>query len=89
MHPKKDATTHAFKDKAEAETEFKRLRNIVKLVLKAKNPEKKKIEKLIKDLEVVANWYKWHGTYGPKFDRYDMREKKKEAEAQIKKLRKL
>ena len=87
MHPKQDATVHAFKDKAEAETEFKRLKNIVKLVLKAKQPAKSKVEKLIKELEVVRNWYHWHGTNGPKFDRYNMRSAKKEVEAQIKKLR--
>ena len=87
MHPKEGATVHAFKDKAEAETEFKRLRNIVKLVLKAKNPDKSKIDKLVKELEVVRNWYHWHGTNGPKFDRYDMRQAKKSAESQIKKLK--
>ena len=89
MHPKPKAKVHAFASKSEAETELKRLRNITKLVLKSKNPAKDKITKLIKDLEVVASWYDWHARNGPKFDRYDMKSARKDANSAIKKLKDL
>ena len=89
MHPKKDAKIHAFKDKSEAETELIRLRKISKIVLKTTNPAKAKVEKLIKELEVVRDFYKWHATYGAKFDRYDMKSQVKNAESEIKKLKAL
>ena len=66
MVPSDKAVTHAFKDTAEAETEYTKVRERVRWYLKrSRKPSEKKLNAYEERLEKLRAWYEWHVDYGP------------------------